>query len=880
MALAPVNASSKHRPLEKPLKIEKYRIIQQYLVDRGVNQRSARQVASDELSNWSLNEIDRVFSKVSSSNPNLSSLETGWLNSFSDIVANSTTSELYWTKAPAELVERSAKEGLALCINKDGYFDLREKGYFCISHVWEEGIRADADQNRGVPTHRIKQIFERVSRVNAEWIWLDGLAIPCGNRSLTFKEEVQKSAVINSLAEIYEKCEAVLIFDALTMHLRSNDPIETAIILICGKWMTRVWTWQEIKITRKALVLTATSTVNFDDMVETLRVQAGVGPGPRYQRGPRNTMAHQKYYEIFMAIARLSRNDILGTSLPDIAMASYSRRTENDIDYARAYFPLLGLKWRTGMSREEAMQVIYDSQRRHATRLVLMHGSPRTSFLPGWAPSYLKGLEGVVLAPIPYETRGIRRRWHTTKIKQRLPTGTPQGLFLALESYTDQPPLCGCLVSEGESQATMDGITKAIEAGNAYLLSDVPLHPIVEWAKHAILVERVELDHADEAYVFLTVAVTVIQENAITWEGEWLIRHESPISKQLLSGKGISELRVAGDWGRSQGEHRIINAAYDGDEATVNSLMSDPSEISDRDEKGWTALHAAGVSGNLNVARILLRDPPKFNPNAVDNFGRTPLYLAVQNGNDDLVNFLIDSGADPNCQEGLKSILDQAITSEGPSTVQLLLAKGADPNKVNGIGQTPIFVACSHPDMLRILLSYGADPFYVTDHGMTALTFAARSGNVNAITQLLDQGMDPNTPETGSRRNPLYMVIENQEEDAVSLLLCRGADPNVVYSDGWTPLMLACKKGHSKICQALVEAGAKTGGQQKCSPEGWTALHVAAMCGHRVITKLLVENGADLDARDSSGSTALKLAIHHMKESTVQVLKSAGAKSL
>ncbi len=142
---------------------------------------------------------------MTTSQPDLRSLETDWLESFLDIIAEGTTNKLYWTKAPAEKIEASVKECLALCINKDGQFSLRQEGYFCISHVWEEGVRADADQNRGIPTHRIKQIFDRIAQVEAEWIWLDGPAIPNGNRAITFKEEEQKTAIINSLADTYER---------------------------------------------------------------------------------------------------------------------------------------------------------------------------------------------------------------------------------------------------------------------------------------------------------------------------------------------------------------------------------------------------------------------------------------------------------------------------------------------------------------------------------------------------------------------------------------------------------------------------------------------------------------------------------------------------
>jgi len=117
----------------------------------------------------------------------------------------------------------------------------------------------------------------------------------------------------------------------------------------------------------------------------------------------------------------------------------------------------------------------------------------------------------------------------------------------------------------------------------------------------------------------------------------------------------------------------------------------------------------------------------------------------------------------------------------------------------------------------------------VTTQGITVLHFAAKAGNVDSITQLLDWGLDLNDPETGSQdRNPLHMAIEEQEENAVTLLLNRGADPNAVQQSGWRPLMQACKNGNLMICQALIKAGAKTEGKEKCSPQGWTALHIAA----------------------------------------------------
>ena len=237
------------------------------------------------------------------------------------------------------------------------------------------------------------------------------------------------------------------------------------------------------------------------------------------------------------------------------------------------------------------------------------------------------------------------------------------------------------------------------------------------------------------------------------WETKWLLRHESPISED---GRFFSQLCVDLGHDHSYGKHTIIDAAYNGDEGLVKSLMSDQSEVSYRNEKGWTALNAVSIAGHLAIARILLREPLRFNTNAHDNVGRTPLMLAAETGHDDIIDLLIDSGADPNYEhpESLMAVLNQAIKYERPSTLQILLLKGADSNKPNSMGLTPLLFACQYPDMARILLSNGADPFVKSSHGMTALHSAARAGAVKMINQLLDRGMHPNMLETQFSSRP------------------------------------------------------------------------------------------------------------------------------
>lgn len=184
------------------------------------------------------------------------------------------------------------------------------------------------------------------------------------------------------------------------MRLRSRDLVDVAIVLLCGKWMTRLWTLQEICLANDGLVLTALGPVKFKDIIRTVRYLSGnqedqediLGThDPSILQTVHDAVDASKFEQMYLRLARLVF--VEGQKpFTSLALSCSGRRTGNDIDYARAFFPLLGLEWKVQNSREEGMKQIYDSQAYYSKRMVLMHGSPRSSFRPGWAPSYLTGL--------------------------------------------------------------------------------------------------------------------------------------------------------------------------------------------------------------------------------------------------------------------------------------------------------------------------------------------------------------------------------------------------------------------------------------------------------------------------------------------------------
>lgn len=91
--------------------------------------------------------------------------------------------------------------------------------------------------------------------------------------------------------------------------------------------------------------------------------------------------------------------------------------------------------------------------------------------------------------------------------------------------------------------------------------------------------------------------------------------------------------------------------------------------------------------------------------NAIVHLGCTPLLLACESRNADLVRFVLDRGAHvTHCGSHERTALHQAVQLRNNHAVlQLLLERGADVNAVDEDANQPIHVACDY-DTVRFLL--------------------------------------------------------------------------------------------------------------------------------------------------------------------------------
>ncbi|KAE9128014.1 hypothetical protein PF010_g4670 [Phytophthora fragariae] len=110
----------------------------------------------------------------------------------------------------------------------------------------------------------------------------------------------------------------------------------------------------------------------------------------------------------------------------------------------------------------------------------------------------------------------------------------------------------------------------------------------------------------------------------------------------------------------------------------------------------------------------------------------------------------------------------------------------------------------------------------------------------------------------------LFAAISTEElsetdSRQLSIMLHSGMDLQVVNADGLTPLHVACKMGNEQATSLLVYYGAKL--DARAIRDDATPLILACRAESEGIAKLLVESNASLSACDSSGNTALHVAV-------------------
>lgn len=151
---------------------------------------------------------------------------------------------------------------------------------------------------------------------------------------------------------------------------------------------------------------------------------------------------------------------------------------------------------------------------------------------------------------------------------------------------------------------------------------------------------------------------------------------------------------------------------------------------------------------------------------------------------------------------------------------------------------------------------------------------AASDGNVTAVQNLLNAGIDVNTREHEGETPLMYAAVAGKTE-VLKLLLDRGADINAVSSNNETALARAVGVNQYDAVKLLLDRGADI---EKSTDGKGPPLIYAAGGGDLKMVKLLLERGANVNSSDPDGHSALTAAAeNNVSIETVRYLLKAGA---
>ncbi|KAL7915257.1 hypothetical protein GGI35DRAFT_488987 [Trichoderma velutinum] len=191
--------------------------------------------------------------------------------------------------------------------------------------------------------------------------------------------------------------------------------------------------------------------------------------------------------------------------------------------------------------------------------------------------------------------------------------------------------------------------------------------------------------------------------------------------------------------------------------------------------------------------------------------------------------------------------LHYASTNGNKQIVQMILDVGADVDTIGGLG-TPIQVAADkgHGEIVQMLLDNGADIDSHANGSNTALCNASYNGHREIVQMLLDHGADVNILQQSiTGKSALQAASTNGHKEIVQMLLDSGARVNLQGNFGGTALRVASQYGHGEVVQMLLDNGADVNILGEFIYSG-TALQAAANYGHEEIVQMLLDNGADI----------------------------------
>lgn len=342
---------------------------------------------------------------------------------------------------------------------------------------------------------------------------------------------------------------------------------------------------------------------------------------------------------------------------------------------------------------------------------------------------------------------------------------------------------------------------------------------------------------------------------------------------------------------RLEKERRTAQLAYeDKQDALLNLLtkVKKSGDINATDSDGRTLLMLAAATGHNAATELVLKHSPRLNMADFDDLTACD-YEQLGKGTV--------------LQHQLKANWEQAVDTGDTDAVQELLNCGADPNwEVQNSAPVALAIQQQNTAMFELLVTYGASVETRLSNGAKLIEYAVMDLNADILELLLRHGCTPETRMSDGRPIFEHLLGENageclliwlsyvKEERPVYLSrLVRLGSPETIRTvfntykneintedrHGNIPLHEAARRGDCAIYQILISLGADTTAHN--IRQETTLMHAALSGNAAMLTTVLKAlPQEEVQAKDESGHTALHYAQLARDKKAQQTLNAAG----
>ncbi len=193
------------------------------------------------------------------------------------------------------------------------------------------------------------------------------------------------------------------------------------------------------------------------------------------------------------------------------------------------------------------------------------------------------------------------------------------------------------------------------------------------------------------------------------------------------------------------GKTALANAAHYGRFEILEVLIEKGANINMEDKEGMTPLMYAAQAERTEEAELLIKAGAKLNE--VSEYTKdSALIIAISQDNShgrNIAKMLIEAGADVNIVNRYdRTALYMALYEGEDEIVRMLLAKGADVNKADEYGTSPLIRAVQSDsyESVKLLLARGADVHHLNKYDESALYYAKKNDQQRIVQILITHG--------------------------------------------------------------------------------------------------------------------------------------------